>query len=562
MRGEQAACLSRSWLAWVHIQQGMMSQAREVLDMPGCPSDQPQQARWLLLQSFMARTEKSPEAASLIDQVSDADQILPEDHELWKTLNRQENPGWITPVGMRLELSGGYTSNSKAGSPTDPGSEGSTSALGRMDLFTRLVLPLSAGVRPALEAGLKGHGLTADDASELSYLEMSARPGVILGKGFPRVLVGYKADYLVLNRDLEARRRFYEGHRGEAELETESLTIFAGFGRRWFHENGRTRWEFDGGLGGSLRFLTRVHMLMALAVRYYDAVGDAYDTAGTTGLVVARIALGSGFYTRLGATLGVDHYLNSGGELGELAHGTDEKRFDILTKLSAGLWSASYFGARFGLSYEFNWRDSTADQSDDNYSYQEHRLLLKTRLVFDLNPWAPDIVKPDGHVALDYGMGSQAGGGLDEERIQDLLRQDEAARQKIPYVADKEYQILVPCPEPGGEVTAVQASDPSLQADWVFIIDARKKKAYQEWKFRQAVNLTFDYLEPIPDDVFNDLTTRIARSKARRVVVYGDGGQPDSGEQLGKEISGRGIKNVFFVEGGAPALNKSSGGGQ
>jgi hypothetical protein len=38
------------------------------------------------------------------------------------------------------------------------------------------------------------------------------------------------------------------------------------------------------------------------------------------------------------------------------------------------------------------------------------------------------------------------------------------------------------------------------------------------------------------------------------VIVYGDGGRPDSGEYLGKEISGRGIKNVYFIRGGAPAV--------
>jgi hypothetical protein len=41
------------------------------------------------------------------------------------------------------------------------------------------------------------------------------------------------------------------------------------------------------------------------------------------------------------------------------------------------------------------------------------------------------------------------------------------------------------------------------------------------------------------------------------VVVYGDGGAPDTGELLAREISGHGIKHVFFVEGGAPELRSS-----
>ncbi|MFC1655072.1 hypothetical protein ACFL2F_04630, partial [Myxococcota bacterium] len=101
---------------------------------------------------------------------------------------------------------------------------------------------------------------------------------------------------------------------------------------------------------------------------------------------------------------------------------------DVLTKLSAGLWSPMWMGARLGLNYEFSYRDSTADQIDD-YDYNEHRLLMKVRWSFDLNPWAPQVVETKGRVALDYGLSEQAGTGMEEERIQDLLRQDEAARR-------------------------------------------------------------------------------------------------------------------------------------
>ena len=40
------------------------------------------------------------------------------------------------------------------------------------------------------------------------------------------------------------------------------------------------------------------------------------------------------------------------------------------------------------------------------------------------------------------------------------------------------------------------------------------------------------------------------------MVVYGDGGDPDSGEQWAALLSGAGIKNVVFVKGGAPALGQ------
>jgi hypothetical protein len=126
--------------------------------------------------------------------------------------------------------------------------------------------------------------------------------------------------------------------------------------------------------------------------------------------------------------------------------------------------------------------------------------------------------------------------------------------EKIPYIAEEEYETLVPCPEPGGEVTPMEATDALVQAGDTFIVDARAKQEHQAWKLGDAMNIPYDYLEPIPDESLKELIKRIQKKGAHRVLVYGDGKDPDSGEQAGKEISGKGVKNVFFVKGGAPAL--------
>ena len=74
------------------------------------------------------------------------------------------------------------------------------------------------------------------------------------------------------------------------------------------------------------------------------------------------------------------------------------------------------------------------------------------------------------------------------------------------------------------------------------------------WHPTGAIAVPFDYLEPTsPEQV-----RRIASSGAGRVVVFGDGNNPDSGEQLAREIAGKGIRNVRFVEGGAPLLEKAA----
>lgn len=133
--------------------------------------------------------------------------------------------------------------------------------------------------------------------------------------------------------------------------------------------------------------------------------------------------------------------------------------------------------------------------------------------------------------------------------------------EAIPYIAPEEYEVLVPCPEPGGATSPLAADDPELAAATTFIIDARSPEEFDVFHFSTAVNVTFDYLEATPPEVLDDIAKRIARSKAQRVAVYGDGEDPDTGQELAKEIAGSGVKNVFFIQGGAPALRARVGAG-
>jgi hypothetical protein len=127
----------------------------------------------------------------------------------------------------------------------------------------------------------------------------------------------------------------------------------------------------------------------------------------------------------------------------------------------------------------------------------------------------------------------------------------------IPLVQREEYQILVPCPETTGEALALSSDAAVLQDSQALVIDARGTEAFAKWHLARAISVPFDYLEATPPEVIR----RIASSGAREVIVYGDGQNPDSGEQLAREISGKGIRNVRFVSGGAPALlaNKPTG---
>ena len=124
----------------------------------------------------------------------------------------------------------------------------------------------------------------------------------------------------------------------------------------------------------------------------------------------------------------------------------------------------------------------------------------------------------------------------------------------LPLVADTPYRTLVPCPEPGGPVEPVEAGAAVIRSPRSFLVDARSDGEFRRRHLPGAVNVPYDWLDPVPGETVAALTSSIAASGATRVVVYGDGGRPDSGEYLGKEISGRGIKNVCFIRGGAPAV--------
>lgn len=120
----------------------------------------------------------------------------------------------------------------------------------------------------------------------------------------------------------------------------------------------------------------------------------------------------------------------------------------------------------------------------------------------------------------------------------------------IPVVAREPYAILVPCPVLAGEAIALASNDPRLSHEGTVLVDARGKAEFEAWHLPRARSVPFDYLEPVAQTHVDALLA----TGAAAVVVYGDGQDPDSGQELAKELSGKGLRNVFYVQGGAPAL--------
>jgi hypothetical protein len=416
---------ARAWLASIHLRQGDPGLVQE--DLALVPEEEPARARWQLLQSFRARLAGDrPAARQALAVVPRSTLVYPEDRPVWSFLHRQNDPWWLDPVAGTVEFAVGRTSNALAGAPTDPGEPGGASAIGLADLRARLAVPVVGRVRPTLDLEVEGNGLGGEEYRELSSLRGSARLGGLFTWENSRLLLGYRAEVLLLDQQPS---RYAVAHRAEVELETpSSWVLFAGFGRRSYRDDRRTRWEGDAGIGGPVKLLGSFPLVAGATVRQSDARSAAYDERGGSIAVLSRVAFGRGLVARVAVTGSLDDYLHSGGEEGLAVFGTQERRRDLLGRVSLGLWASPWRRLQTGLEWQLTRRDSTADETPGFvFDYTEQRIVVRFRWSFAADPWAPRSADVPDHVPLEWGL--QGGERLGEERILDLLRQDEDLRR-------------------------------------------------------------------------------------------------------------------------------------
>ncbi len=428
-------CAAPAYLAWLHLKQGDLDLAKQALASERCPKTQADSARWALLLSIIAKTSGDREkSAELLRRTRTFREIYPEDARMEESLLMQIDPTWTQPVYMNAELAAGMTSNISAGLPVTQAGADKASGLIKLDLFGRWIWPLWPRVRPTVELGAKLNNLDdfnyKDDVDvhQANYFDGSVRLGLRLSVGSMPGFIGYRADVFSLNqgdRFEKAPVVFYEGHRLELELEPGGdLMLFAGGGRRLFRQISRSRTELDGGIGWSFSPWRSLQVLAALSLRYYSSDGQLYDQTGATAILVGKLGLPVGMYLRASLSTGFDWYPNAAPE------GTSDTMnnggTDLLVKPSLAAWGPSWGDFRIGLSYEYSRRISDTSIS---YSYSDHRIFLKAKWTYESDPWEPERVRQADRLELPWNRQGESGSAFDEERIQDLLRQDEASRR-------------------------------------------------------------------------------------------------------------------------------------
>jgi Flp pilus assembly protein TadD len=335
-------CDPRFLLAWVHLTAGMPDLAREVLDARRCDGAPELRAREQLLRAYLSHVEgNDDDARRRLERVRRSPRIFAEDRELLAQLTRDLEPARAEPIARgSAELGVGYSSNGLAGSPADLAApETAASALLVVDARLRVAARRPTAARPWVEAGLRTQELAATAAQDLSFRTGTVRAGVLLPAGATEVLLALASDATELaggDRYDDGPLWFSEAHRAEIELGLgDSLVLFAGGGRRWFRELGRTRTEAEASLGWATSGPFGIRAIGGFSARAHDAQNDAYDLIGASGVSQVWVPIALGLELAATYAVSVDAYPRSADAF---AGARGSERRDALIRTGLGAW--------------------------------------------------------------------------------------------------------------------------------------------------------------------------------------------------------------------------------
>lgn len=421
-------CEARAWLGLAYLRRAFPDQALSTVEYERC-SDAGL-TRLKMVKALALKASGRFEAADRMVQEASAARIgFRSDVEGLPALRRRVNPARTPEVAWSLEIGGGYTSNAAMGAATDQAASGSDEQSGLMtvDARVRLAPDFGGPVRGIVEIQPRLQWFFSDGPSKLSFFELTGQAGIQIRGTLPRVVLAYRPDWLLLPNGFKGDASpvpYMMGHRGEFEIEVmPEVLLFGGAGTRTFREMVRSRTEVDLGIGGSASPVGALSLLWAASGRYYDARHRAWDLAGFSATFAAVGRLPYDMNARVSLTVLMDFYFDSAARNGEDPFNSSFDRTDFFYKFGAQFWSPSLSGVRFGVSYDFSSRDSTAAL----YSFQDHRVLARIRWTGTAEMHRPAVQDDSGEIGLiDWGDGSSH---AVDERVQDMLRQDEQVQR-------------------------------------------------------------------------------------------------------------------------------------
>ncbi|MBN1960096.1 MAG: hypothetical protein JW841_04055 [Deltaproteobacteria bacterium] len=417
-------CESFLWIAFIQINQGALDDAQQTIAITQCHKLSASQTRKEILLAMIDKYNNNNSIAlEHLNTAKTLPYIYTEDHQALMQLLTDIDQNYVPAFTGKLELATGWSNNANAQSLTDTTQTdiAKASIIEQMKTWWRFVWPTNYFIRPSFEIEATMQAYNEKQFQDLSYLEIGARPGILLFDKATTLLAYHFNALLLRGGDNYSKGPlwFYNTHRAELDISLPSnVSFFAGIGRRAFREIAKSRTEVDGGIGVSHRINQKLHLLGALAGRWHSANHKAYNIQGASALISNDIKLAPDWHLRTGILASIDNYPHS---VEYFTTKTTKIRRDALLKLSASGYSPTFLNSKIGLTYEYAVRNSTLSI----YDYNDHRILLKFVYNLSFDPWLPKSVTPEKHIPLPHQETSPDF----DERIQDLLRQDEAMQR-------------------------------------------------------------------------------------------------------------------------------------
>lgn len=411
-------CEAIAWTAWIQSQLALPQESQETLSKAGNCGDKKLDARLKLVGVFNdLSSEDTKQAQKTLRAIQKSDELFSSDADaalsMSKTLGIAPDPNF----SWSAELGVGYASNAVSGSPNDPTLIAKKLNSGFLDGDLRLTLdPVhNYWLHPVAEGKMNGRLLFSKDTRDSSYLDLSLRIGLTANTQNTKIGLWYSPESLIMHggdRYDDGPLLFYTGHRLELDVELYRwLYLFAGYGRRIFRQQVRTRHELDIGAGGYHSLVQGLGLTWGATYRQWLSEGKMYDLYGTNLTLALDYRLSSDWIFKLNGAFAYDAYPDSKGYFAD-----QDARKETSLKGTLQVWSPAFAGIRFGAQFKASRRWSSAD----DYDFVDYRGLVSIKWTGDLYFYTPEKRDNDPY-ALPWDIETDRA----SERIRDIIRQDE-----------------------------------------------------------------------------------------------------------------------------------------